>query len=157
LFYKLKKYEEAIYKNDGAFVFCADFLKNYTGKYASLYNTFLNKNVELGKAYMKGIMETNPEAIKKMYTDASNSMHVSNGNVKSYRPKDDAFYDYVCTAKGILEKYLPCDYEFDLPAKQVELIKKNDFGQYIDKAKNDLVVSFITTMILQVATVAALC
>jgi hypothetical protein len=145
LFYKLKKYEEAIYKNDGAFVFCADFLKNYTGKYASLYNTFLNKNVELGKAYMKGIMETNPEAIKKMYPDANSSMRVNYANVKGYRPRDGVFYEYVCTAKGILEKYVPGDYEFDLPAKQVELIKKKDFGQYIDKAKNDLVVSSITS------------
>lgn len=132
-------------QEDGAFAFGAGFLKNYTGKYASLYNTFISKNAELGKAYMKGIMEMNPAAVKKMYPDANSSMRVSYGNVKSYRPRDAVFYDYVCTAKGILEKYVPGDYEFDLPAKQVELLKKRDFGQYIDKAKNDLVVTFITT------------
>ena len=43
------------------------------------------------------------------------------------------FYDYVTTSKGILEKYIPGDYEFDLPAKQIELLKKKDFGQYMDK------------------------
>ena len=44
-----------------------------------------------------------------------------------------------------MEKYVPGDYEFDLPSKEVELIKKKDFGQYIDKNRNDLVVAFITT------------
>jgi hypothetical protein len=40
---------------------------------------------------------------------------------------------------------VPGDYEFDLPLKLVELARKKDFGQYADKQKNDLVVSFITT------------
>lgn len=141
----VEKPEAVTLQNDGAFAYGAGFLKNYTSKYASLYTAFLNKNNELGRAYMKGIMEMNPAAVKKMYPDANFSMRVSYGNVKSYRPRDAVFYDYVCTAKGILEKYVPGDYEFDLPAKQVELLKKRDFGQYIDKAKNDLVVSFITT------------
>ena len=44
-----------------------------------------------------------------------------------------------------MEKYVPGDYEFDLPSKQVELFKKKDFGQYIDKGKNDLIIGFITT------------
>lgn len=141
----VEKPEAVTLQNDGAFAYGAGFLKNYTSKYVSLYTAFLNKNNELGRAYLKGIMEMNPAAVKKMYPDANFSMRVSYGNVKSYRPRDAVFYDYVCTAKGILEKYVPGDYEFDLPAKQVELLKKRDFGQYIDKAKNDLVVSFITT------------
>ena len=120
-------------------------MKNYNTKYAPLYTQFVNRNNELGRSYMKGIMEMNPAAVNKMYPDANFSMRVSYGNVKSYRPRDAVFYDYVCTAKGILEKYVPGDYEFDLPAKQIELLKKRDFGQYIDKTKNDLVVTFITT------------
>jgi hypothetical protein len=44
-----------------------------------------------------------------------------------------------------LQKYQPGDYEFDLPAKLVELARKKDYGQYIDKTRNDLVVGFITT------------
>ena len=87
----------------------------------------------------------NPEAVKKMYPDANFSMRVSFGNVKSYNPRDAVHYDYVTTGKGILEKYVAGDYEFDLPSKQIELLKKKDFGQYIDKSRNDLVVGFITT------------
>ena len=80
-----------------------------------------------------------------MYPDANFSMRVSFGNVKSYNPRDAVHYDYVTTAKGIIEKYKAADYEFDLPSKQIELLKKKDFGQYIDKGRNDLVIDFITT------------
>lgn len=132
-------------QEDPAFAYAAAFVKNYTGKYTSLYTAFVNKNNELGRLYLKGVMEMNPAAVNKMYPDANFSMRVSYGSVKSYRPRDAVFYDYVTTSKGVLEKYKAGDYEFDLPAKQVELLKKRDFGQYIDKRTNDLVVGFITT------------
>ena len=132
-------------QEDMAFDFSSSFVKNYNANYAPLYTAFVNKNNELGRSYMKGIMERNPVAASKMYPDANFSMRVSFGNVKSYKPKDAIFCDYVTTAKGIMEKYVPGDYEFDLPSKEVELIKNRDFGQYIDKNRNDLVVAFITT------------
>lgn len=132
-------------QSDPAFAYASAFVKNYTLKYSKNYSDFGNKNNELGKLYMKGIMEMNPASVKKMYPDANFSMRVSYGNVKSYNPRDAVHYDYVTTGKGILEKYIPGDYEFDLPAKEIELLKKHDFGQYIDKARNDLVTDFITT------------
>jgi Peptidase S46 len=137
--------DAATLQADPAYAYASAFVKSYNGKYASLYTAFVNKNNELGRAYMKGIMEMNPAAVNKMYPDANFSMRVSYGAVKSYRPRDGVFYDYVTTSKGILEKYKAGDYEFDLPAKQIELLKKRDFGQYIDKRTNDLVVGFITT------------
>jgi hypothetical protein len=130
---------------DPAFDYATSFVKSYNGKYASLYTVFVNKNNELGRGYLKGIMEKDPVAAAKMYPDANFSMRVSFGNVKSYAPRDAVKYDFVTTSKGLLEKYVANDYEFDLPAKQVELLKKKDFGQYIDKSRNDLVVGFITT------------
>ena len=137
--------DAAALQADPAFAYAAAFQKNYTVKYAPLYAAFVSRNNELGRSYMKGIMEMNPAAVKKMYPDANFSMRVSYGNVKSYNPRDAVHYDYVCTGKGILEKYVAGDYEFDLPTKQIELFKKKDFGQYIDKGRNDLVVTFITT------------
>ncbi|MEO7263793.1 MAG: S46 family peptidase [Ferruginibacter sp.] len=130
---------------DPAYDFASSFAKNYNLKYSSLYSAFVNKNNELGRSYLKGIMEMNPAAASKMYPDANFSMRVSYGSVKSYNPRDAVHYDYVTTSKGILEKYIPGDYEFDLPANQIELLRKKDFGQYIDKGRNDLVVGFITT------------
>ncbi len=130
---------------DPAFDYASSFAKNYNIKYAPNYTAFVTKNNELGRAYLKGIMEKDPIAAAKMYPDANFSMRVSFGNVKSYNPRDAVHYDYITTAKGLLEKYLAGDYEFDLPSKQIELLKKKDFGQYIDKSRNDLVVGFITT------------
>ncbi len=137
--------DATVLQADPAFAYAAAFSKNYNTKYAPLYKAFMDKNAELGRAYLKGVMEMNPAAASKMYPDANFSMRVSYGNVKSYKPRDAVSYDYVCTGKGILEKYVAGDYEFDLPAKQVELMKKKDYGQYIDKGRNDLVVCFITT------------
>ncbi len=130
---------------DPAFNYASSFAKNYNEKYAAKYTAFVNKNNELGRAYLKGIMEKDPAAAAKMYPDANFSMRVSYGNVKSYKPKDGLQCDFLTVSKGLLEKYVEGDYEFDLPTKQVELLKKKDFGQYIDKARNDLPVGFITT------------
>ena len=132
-------------QNDPAFNAASAFLKNYQGKYLPLYQAFTTKNSELGRLYLKGIMQMDTAKAKKMYPDATFTMRVSFGNVKSYNPRDAVHYDYVCTMKGVLDKYVPGDYEFDLPANLVETARKKDFGQYLDKAKNDLVVCFITT------------
>ncbi len=137
--------DAVVLQNDPAFSYAAAFVKNYNTKYAPLYKAFTDRNDELGRSYLKGVKEMNPAAAAKMYPDANFSMRVSYGNVKSYNPRDGIHCDYICTGKGILEKYIPGDYEFDLPAKQIELMKKKDYGQYIDKGRNDLVTCFITT------------
>lgn len=134
-----------VLQEDPAYNAAAAFVNNYNVKYSSLYTVFNEKNTELGHLYLKGIREMNPEAVKKMYPDANFSMRVSYGSVNSYSPRDAVKYDYVTTSKGILEKYIPNDYEYDLPAQQIELLRKRDFGQYIDKKRNDLVINFITS------------
>ena len=134
-----------VLQSDPAYAYASAFVQNYILKYSKLYSDFTAKNNELGRLYMKGIMEMNPAAVKKMYPDANFSMRVSYGNVKSYNPRDAVHYDYETTEKGVLQKYIPGDYEFDLPAKEIDLLKKRDFGQYIDKSRNDLVTDFITT------------
>ncbi|MCO5240110.1 MAG: S46 family peptidase [Chitinophagaceae bacterium] len=129
-------------QNDPAYIYAGGFVKNYNTKYEPLFQRFNTRNNDLGRLYLKGVMQMDPQ--KKMYPDATFTMRVSYGNVKSYSPRDGVKYDVVCTMKGVMEKYIPGDYEFDLPPKLVELVKKKDFGQYIDKRLNDLVVCFIT-------------
>ncbi|SHM34935.1 Peptidase S46 [Chitinophaga jiangningensis] len=128
---------------DPAFAYASAFVKNYTGKYLPLYNQFVSKNNDLGREYLKGIMQMQPNANR--YPDANFTMRVSYGQVKPYSPRDAVNYDYVCTMKGVIEKYVPGDYEFDLPANYVDLYNKKDFGQYKDPKRNDVVVCFITT------------
>jgi len=121
------------------------FLSNYLKTAASRYSDFMLKNNDYGRLYLKGVMAMDPAKAKMMYPDATFTMRVSYGQVKPYHPRDGVFYDYVTTSKGVLEKYKPGDYEYDLPARQIELLKKKDFGQYADPVRKDLVVGFITT------------
>ncbi|HUQ67103.1 MAG TPA: S46 family peptidase [Flavitalea sp.] len=137
--------EGPVLQADPAFVVSSAFLKNWQGKYLPFLQQFNSRNNEYSRLYLKGILQMDPVKAKKMYPDATFTMRVSYGNVKSYQPRDAIKYDYVTTAKGILEKYKPGDYEFDLPQNVVDLLRKKDFGQYIDKQRNDLVVGFITT------------
>ena len=132
-------------QNDPAYATASAFVKNWQGKYLPFFQQFTVKNNDLGRLYLKGIMQMDPVKARKMYPDATFTMRVSYGNVKNYQPRDAVRYDNVTTIKGVLEKYKPGDYEFDLPARVIELARKKDFGQYIDKQRNDLVVGFITT------------
>ena len=132
-------------QEDMAFYIAGNFVKSYNTKFLPRFQEFTIKNNDLGRLYLKGIIEMNPIKAKKMYPDATFTMRVSFGNVKSYVPRDGVKYDFVTTSKGLLEKYKAGDYEFDLPGKQIELLKKKDFGQYVDLLRKDLVIGFITT------------
>ena len=96
--------------------------------------------------FVKGLREyyaaTQPE--KSLYPDANSTMRMSYGSVQDYMPADAVHYDYVCTANGILEKYVPGDYEFDAPKRLIELIEKKDFGPYANE-DGELIVCFLST------------
>ncbi|MCR5013387.1 MAG: S46 family peptidase [Bacteroidales bacterium] len=96
--------------------------------------------------FVKGLREyyaaTQPE--KSLYPDANSTMRMSYGSVQDYMPADAVHYDYVCTANGILEKYIPGDFEFDAPKRLLDLIEKKDFGPYADE-NGELIVCFLST------------
>lgn len=140
-----KNPDGTVLQGDPAYATASAFLKNWQGKYLPLVQQFNTINNDLSRNYLKGVMLMDPAAAKMMYPDANFSMRISYGNVKSYQPKDAVKYDYVTTMKGVMEKYKKGDYEFDLPENYIELVKKKDYGQYIDKTRKDLVVGFITT------------
>jgi hypothetical protein len=135
--------DPVVLQNDAAYSTASQFVRNYDSKYLPQYRIFNDANNEFGRLYLKGIMQMDPK--KKMYPDATLTMRVSYGNVKSYQPRDAVKYDYVTTTKGMLEKYKPGDYEFDLPKDLLDKVAKKDFGPYADKSRNDIVVGFITT------------
>ena len=54
----------------------------------------------MGTIISERIMEMDPVKAKIMYPDATFTMRVSYGNVKSYNPRDAVHYDYVTTMKG---------------------------------------------------------
>ncbi|MAJ97790.1 MAG: serine protease [Flavobacteriales bacterium] len=100
-------------------------------------------NLNLSKAnrlFIKGLKEMNPEI--KYYPDANFSMRTTYGKIGDYIPSDGVHYDFKTTLDGVIEKYLPNDFEFDLPEKLINLYNEKDYGEYADSSGN-LIVNFI--------------
>lgn len=118
---------EAI-KNDIAFKLISDMAKTFTDNVAkNLAPQQANIN-SLQRLYMQAQLDVFSD--KNFYPDANSTLRVTYGNVKGYTPKDGAKYDFYTYLDGVMEKYKPGDYEFDVPAKIIELYKKKDFGRY---------------------------
>lgn len=97
----------------------------------------------LQRTCMKGIIEfSKPE--DRIFPDANSTLRVTYGQVKGYSPADAISYDFVAYLDGVIEKYLPNDYEFDVPKKLLDLYSKKDFGAYADK-NGKMPVCFIAT------------
>jgi len=91
----------------------------------------LNKGNHL---FVGGLMEM--EAGKILYPDANSSMRLTYGTVGDYIPRDGVQYSYFTTLKGYIEKEIPGDDEFDVPAKLKELYAAKDYGRYADADGN---------------------
>lgn len=132
-------------RKDPAIRLASAFVTHYNTNILPRYQAFAARNADLARGYLKGVMAMDPKKAAMMYPDANFTMRLSYGHVKSYNPRDAVHYDYVTTMKGMMEKYVPGDYEFDLPQNLIDKYKARDFGPYLDKKENDLVVGFITS------------
>lgn len=95
----------------------------------------------LHRNYMEALMEVFPE--KRFAPDANSTMRVSYGQVSGYRPRDAVRYEAVSWLDGVMEKYKPGDYEFDVPEKLRTLYAAKDFGPYGENGR--MPVCYITT------------
>jgi Peptidase S46 len=127
--------------NDWAVKYFNDFRKNYIAKYAKYSTDFQEVDKKLSRIYIKGLSEMDPSMVQ--YPDANSTLRVSYGNVQDYDPRDGVHYKYKTNITGVIEKYKPNDYEFDLPKNFLELYKNKDFGQYAD-TDGEVPVGFIT-------------
>lgn len=96
----------------------------------------------LEQQYMTALMEVLPE--QRYFPDANGTLRVTYGKVKGYEPRDAVYYEPVTYLDGVMEKYVPGDYEFDVPEKLQQLYADKDFGQYAD-ASGKVPVNFIGT------------
>jgi hypothetical protein len=88
-----------------------------------------DSNLTTGRRlWIAALMEMTPE--KTLYPDANSTMRLSYGSVLDYDPRDAVTYKYFTTLKGVIEKYKPGDYEFDVPQRQIDLYNKKEFGRY---------------------------
>ncbi|MDO4727699.1 MAG: S46 family peptidase [Bacteroidota bacterium] len=93
------------------------------------------------RTYMKAILELFPE--ERIFPDANGTMRITYGKVNGYAPRDAVNYEPVTYLGGVIEKYIPGDYEFDLPQKLIDLYHTKDFGIYGVNGK--MPVNFIAT------------
>lgn len=91
--------------------------------------------------YMQALMETLDD--RNYYPDANSTMRVTYGQVASYEPRDAVKYEPVTYLDGVIEKYVPGDYEFDVADKLLELYEEKDYGQYADADNGKMPVCFI--------------
>ncbi|HOF45678.1 MAG TPA: S46 family peptidase [Bacteroidales bacterium] len=92
------------------------------------YFNFTKKLETPRRKYLAAMKEMKNDT--PLYPDANSTMRFTYGTVIGYYPVDGVFYNYYTTAKGVLEKEIPGDHEFDVPAKLKELILNKDFGRY---------------------------
>ena len=118
---------EAI-KNDVAYQLALDMQQTYSSKVAENLNAFQTQINQLQRLYMQAQMDVFTK--KVFYPDANSTLRVAYGNVKPFEPRDGVKYEFQSYMEGVMEKYVPGDYEFDVPKKMIDLYNKKDFGRW---------------------------
>ena len=106
------------------------------------YRTFQGHIDTAQKKYMAQQMETDKD--RKFFPDANSTLRVTYGKVAGSNPRDAVYYGYQTHLAGVMEKYVPGDYEFDVPKKLIELYDTKNYGNYKDKT-GDVPVNFTAT------------
>ena len=118
---------------DPAFKFGAAMREHYNENVSKQYNDIEAQINNTQRNYMAALIDVFPK--RRFYPDANGTMRVSYGQVSGYAPKDGMQYLPVTYLKGVMQKYVPGDYEFDVPKKLIELYEKKDYGEYHDDGK----------------------
>jgi hypothetical protein len=115
-------------KNDPAFLLYLSIYNTYIKETSSYVVDMQGKINKLQRNYMEAQLTVFSN--KRFYPDANSTLRVAYGKVKGYAPKDAMQYHFYTYMDGIMEKYKPGDYEFDVPQKLIDLYHAKDFGQY---------------------------
>ena len=126
---------------DKGFIVIKSMADKFLKDVAPKYDEINLKITALQRTYMKAQLELNKGS--RIFPDANSTLRVTYGKVKGYAPKDATLYTPVTYLDGAMEKYIPGDYEFDVPAKLIDLYKKKEYGQYGENGK--MPVCFIGT------------
>lgn len=129
-------------EKDPGFKIAQDLADSYFNKIAPDYDALKLKISGLERDYMKALLELSPKDAR-IFPNANSTLRVTYGQVKGYSPADAIYYEPVTHLEGVMEKYIPGDYEFDVPQKLIDLYNKKDYGQYAEDGK--IAVNFIGT------------
>jgi len=127
--------------NDAAYQLGSAYAEKFFKELNPNFYAINDKLNVIQKKYTKALQEVFPE--KRFFPDANSTLRITYGQVKGYEPKDGVEYLPVSYLDGIIEKYIPGDYEFDVSQKLQDLYTAKDFGSYAMNGK--LPVNFIGT------------
>ena len=114
----------------------------YSEKVEGYYAAY-QKHIDIAqKKFMAQQMETDKD--RKFFPDANSTLRVTYGKVAGSNHRDAVYYGYQTHLAGVMEKYVPKDYEFDVPKKLIDLYNTKDYGVYKDKT-GDVPVNFTAT------------
>ena len=130
-----------VIKEDYAYVFVRSIAEVNESEALTEYNRLEEEINLLQRRYMKAQMEVFPE--RRFYPDANGTLRVTYGKVAGYTPRDAVRYETHTYLEGVMEKYVPGDYEFDVPEKLRRLFESKDYGPYGENGK--MPVCFIGT------------
>ncbi len=136
--------EEVIEKlnNDPAYAYAKPMIDEF---YNTINPEFEAKNepiTALQTEYMTALMKALPN--ERYFPDANGTLRVTYGQVRGYSPRDAVYYSPVSYLDGVIEKYIPGDYEFNVPQKLIDLYEAKDYGPYAD-ANGKVPVCFLGT------------
>lgn len=97
-----------------------------------IYDGISSKLERANRLFLSAQLEMLPTGTA-IAPDANGTMRLSYGTIKPYNARDAVFYTDFTTARGVLEKFKPSDFEFDAPDRLISLIRNKDYGQYADK------------------------
>ncbi len=117
--------------NDPAYRYAKPMVIEYYQNVEPEYQRLSTEIGALQTQYMKALMEIMPN--ERYFPDANRTMRVTYGKVNGYSPRDAVYYNPVTYLDGVIEKYVPGDYEFDVPEKLRRLYENKDYGNYADK------------------------
>ncbi|GGZ85184.1 S46 family peptidase [Algibacter mikhailovii] len=115
---------------DSAYVFAKPMIEEFYTSTLLEYDQKKSPITALQKEYMKALLEVLPN--ERYFPDANNTLRVTYGQVRGYSPRDAVSYNAVSYLDGVIEKYIPGDYEFDVPQRLRDLYKSKDYGPYAD-------------------------
>src|SRR5690606_14901696 len=118
-------------QKDPGYALAKELSNNYFENIAPSYDKMDLELDALQRTYMKAQLELFPDT--RIFPDANSTLRVTYGKVNGYQPSDAVTYSHVTYLDGVMEKYVPGDYEFDVPKKLIDLYNAKDFGQYADK------------------------
>ena len=126
---------------DPIYALAMNIIESYQTIYAR-YEEAQNLGNQGERLYMKGLMEMQSD--RNFYPDANFTMRLTYGTVEPYKAADAVNYNYYTTMDGVMAKYVPGNWEFDIPQDVRDLVAKKDYGRYTNE-NGELVVNFITT------------